>query len=91
MINEKVITLQTSLENTKTDLAYIHKSKKQVTNDKENVEKELESVKKTLSLKEEKVEDFLRILKDISEQVKNKDDLKNAFIHEKYIFYEYLS
>lgn len=43
-INEKINTLQTSVENTKTDLAFIHKSKKHLTTEKEGMEKELAAI-----------------------------------------------
>jgi hypothetical protein len=43
-INEKLNGLGTSLENTKTDLAFLHKSKKHLTIEKEALEKELAAV-----------------------------------------------
>jgi hypothetical protein len=59
--------LQTALENTKTDLAYIHKSKKILTGEKETAEKELEILNKDFAYKEEKAEDHMKILKDLNE------------------------
>jgi regulator of replication initiation timing len=45
-LNEKINVLQTNLENTKTDLAYLHKVKKSLINEKEVLETELEMLKK---------------------------------------------
>jgi len=46
------------LENSKTDLAYLHKTKKHLTKDKEELEQELETLKKTFQIKEERIMDL---------------------------------
>ena len=40
-VSEKINNIQTNLENSKTDLAYLHKSKKHLTADKDSLEQEL--------------------------------------------------
>lgn len=72
-LNEKINNLQTSLENTKTDLAYLHKVKKGLTNDKDVMEKEIETLRRKVHQREESVEDNLRLVAEIKEQLRKKD------------------
>jgi len=72
-LNEKVNTLQTNFENTKTDLAYLHKVKKGLTTEKEAVEKDVELMKKRISQKEDDLADNFNHINEFKEQARKKD------------------
>lgn len=65
--------MQTSLENTKTDLAHQHKVKTGLTNDIEVLQKEIETLKRKVNQREESLEDNFRIISDLKEQLRKKD------------------
>lgn len=52
MLTEKINTLQTTLENTKTDLSYLHKQKRATNEEKEKMESEINLLKKKIEIRE---------------------------------------
>ena len=71
--------MQTSLENTKTELAYLHKSKKHLTVEKEGLEKELAAVQKSVQMKDDRITDIERQIKDLKDQIGKKDAEMNEY------------
>lgn len=57
IVNEKINLLQISLENSKTELAYEHKTRKILANDKEEREKDLSSINELYDMKKDKFND----------------------------------
>ena len=72
-LNEKINNLQTSLENTKTELAHQHKVKTGLTNDIEVMQKEIETLKRKVNQREESLEDNFKIINDLKESLRKKD------------------
>lgn len=75
-LNERVNTLQTNLENSKTDLAFLHKQKVSWVQDREIMEKEVETLKKKIQQREAEFGDKDYELRKIIEEQKSKEDDK---------------
>jgi chromosome segregation ATPase len=72
-LNEKLNTLQTNLETTKTDLSHMHKQTKQFNNDKGILEKEIDFIKKKIKQKEDYIDDALMDINKIKDTIRQKE------------------
>ena len=72
-LNKKLNTLTTSVENTKTDLAYQEKVKKTLENDKDIMEKEKETLNRKMGSKEDEMKDKVKEIEDLKILLRKKD------------------
>ena len=73
-MTNKINHIQTSLENAKTDLAYLFKNIKHLKQDKELIEKELEHIKKQEGIKNDRIMEMTSKLSKAIEELRNKED-----------------
>ena len=79
-LNEKINTLQTNLENTKTDLSFLHKQKKGWVQDRELMDKEVDTLKRKLQQRESDFADKEAEARKLREDGKEREDERNAVI-----------
>nr|ACK37609.1 hypothetical protein [Kahliella matisi] len=81
-LNEKINTLQTSLENTKTDLSFLHKQKKTWTQEQEIMTNELDTLNRKVNQRESDYSDKEHEAKKIKEELKELEDHKLKILQE---------
>ena len=84
VLNEKINNLQTNLENTKTDLSYLHKLKKTWSTDQVTMQSEMESLKRKIYQRELDLQDKEYEMKKLKDQGKQKEQDHGKTIHEAY-------
>ena len=81
-MNEKINTLQTNLENTKTDMSFLHKQKKGWQQDREIMEKEVDTLKRKMQQRDSEWQDKEAEAQKIRQDIKDKDEERAAEVGE---------
>jgi chromosome segregation ATPase len=73
-LNDKINTLYTTLENTKTDLSFLQQQQKGLSQEKEVMLKDIDILKLKLQQKEDAMHDKEKEIKDENVKLKQKQD-----------------